>query len=67
MKHEERKKLLDQLEKLIEEKEIMKTSAFIGELMEIKDFEDVRSYDTIRLTMLMKKYDRMMEEIFDGE
>lgn len=67
MRHEERKKLLDQLEKLIEEKEIMKTSAFIGELMEIKDFEDVRSYDTIRLTRLMKKYDRMMEEIFDGE
>lgn len=67
MKHEERKKLLDQLEKLIEEKEIMKTSAFIGELMEIKDFEDVRSYDTIRLTRLMKHYDRMMEEIFDGE
>lgn len=67
MRHEERKKLLDQLEKLIEEKEIMKTSAFIGELMEIKDFEDVRSYDTIRLTRLMKKYDRMMEEVFDGE
>lgn len=67
MKHEERKKLLDQLEKLIEEKEIMKTSAFIGELMEIKDFEDVRSYDTIRLTRLMKRYDRMMEEVFDGE
>lgn len=67
MKHEERKKLLDQLEKMIEEKEIMKTSAFIGELMEIKDFEDVRSYDTIRLTRLMKKYDRMMEEVFDGE
>ena len=67
MKHEERKKLLDTLEKLIEEKEIMKTSAFIGELMEIKDFEDVRNYDTIRLTRLMKKYDRMMEEVFDGE
>ena len=67
MRHEERKKLLDQLEKLIEEKEIMKTSAFIGELMEIKDFEDVRSYDTIRLTRLMKRYDRMMEEVFDGE
>lgn len=67
MKHEERKKLLDQLEKMIEEKEIMKTSAFIGELMEIKDFEDVRNYDTIRLTRLMKRYDRMMEEVFDGE
>ena len=67
MKHEERKKLLDQLEKLIEEREIMKTSAFIGQLMEIKDFEDVRSYDTIRLTRLMKRYDRMMEEVFDGE
>lgn len=67
MKHEERKQLLDELEKMIEEKEIMKTSAFIGELMEIKDFEDVRNYDTIRLTRLMKKYDRMMEEVFDGE
>ena len=67
MKHEERKQLLDELEKMIEEKEIMKTSAFIGELMEIKDFEDVRSYDTIRLTRLMKRYDRMMEEVFDGE
>jgi len=67
MKHEERKQLLDTLEKLIEEKEIMKTSAFIGELMEIKDFEDIRNYDTIRLTRLMKRYDRMMEEVFDGE